>query len=85
MVRLPGERLVHSRAIITLKTIIIVFSTNLQDELKENPEVTLLVEFYTVWSPPCKKLSEPFAEVSLKYFSVFQVTNDFIFSESLKK
>lgn len=44
-----------------------LFSTaSLEEELTENPEVTLLVEFYTVWSPPCKKLAEPFAEVSLR-------------------
>ena len=42
-------------------------SVSLQEELKENPLVTLLVEFYTVWSPPCKKLAEPFAEVSLRF------------------
>ena len=42
-------------------------SFDVQEQLKENPEVTLLVEFYTVWSPPCKKLAEPFAEVSLRY------------------
>ncbi|XP_028393507.1 thioredoxin-related transmembrane protein 2-like [Dendronephthya gigantea] len=41
-------------------------AVSLEEALRENPEVTYLIEFYTVWSPPCKRLAEPFAEVSLK-------------------
>lgn len=41
--------------------------TSLEEELRQNPDVTLLMEFYTVWSPPCKKLAGIFAEISLDY------------------
>ncbi|XP_046860429.1 thioredoxin-related transmembrane protein 2-like [Xenia sp. Carnegie-2017] len=42
-------------------------AASLEEELQENDQVTYLVEFYTMWSPPCKRISEPFAEVSLKF------------------
>ncbi|EDO43837.1 predicted protein [Nematostella vectensis] len=44
----------------------------LDDELKENPNVTWIVEFYAPWSPPCVRLAPIFAELSLKY------NNDFL-------
>ena len=37
-----------------------------QDALKEDPEVTWMVEFYAPWCPPCVRFASRFAELSLK-------------------
>ena len=37
-----------------------------QEEIKRDPRVTWLIEFYAAWSPQCVNFSSGFAELSAK-------------------